>query len=138
MNRVLFFTEDDRKALAVAELSERSGLTFRRVLVSEAVKTIGELVMDPEPFVMKAPVTVDPEDLPDPAALLSPMREFLLLAGMQGDETDRFLSALRTSEIGPIPLKAMLTMHNIFWTPRTLSYHLAEEHQTFAGRKRPS
>lgn len=54
--------------------------------------------------------------------------EMLLFSGISSDLLDRFLSECKSSFIPPTPLKAVITMHNIFWTPEELYEELKKEH----------
>lgn len=54
--------------------------------------------------------------------------EMLLFSGISSELLDRFLAACKASYIPQTPLKAMITMHNIFWTPEELYAELKKEH----------
>lgn len=54
--------------------------------------------------------------------------EMLLFSGIRSELLDRFLSECKASFIPPTPLKAVITMHNIFWTPEELYQELKKEH----------
>lgn len=54
--------------------------------------------------------------------------EMLLFSGINSELLDCFLSECKASLIPPTPLKAILTMHNIFWTPEELYQELSAEH----------
>ena len=54
--------------------------------------------------------------------------EMIVLSGINTDEIDTFLKEYRKSGLEPIPLRAMLTPHNIHWTPKKLHKELMIEH----------
>lgn len=56
--------------------------------------------------------------------------EMLVFSGMDSDCVDVFLDAYKSSGLKPIPLKAVLTPHNIFWTPKELFAEIFKEHIT--------
>lgn len=66
------------------------------------------------------------------AAVLKPM---LVFCGFGQDELFEFLARYRQSGAEPVELKAMITMHNIFWTPAALQKELMEEQAAMAKLK---
>lgn len=54
--------------------------------------------------------------------------EMLLFSGISSELLDQFLSECKASFIPPTPLKAIVTMHNIYWTPEQLYQELKKEH----------
>ena len=54
--------------------------------------------------------------------------EMLLFSGISSELLDCFLAECKASFIPPTPLKAIITMHNIFWTPKELYEELKKEH----------
>ena len=55
----------------------------------------------------------------------------VVMAGLDGDQVDGVLGALRKSGAGSIPLKAVLTKTNKFWTSLMLYEELEKEHREF-------
>lgn len=65
----------------------------------------------------------------NPHATETVSSEMLLFSGINSELLDRFLSECKASFIPPTPLKAILTMYNIFWTPGELYQELKKEHR---------
>ena len=57
--------------------------------------------------------------------------EMLVFSGIPQPLFDQFLEKYKQSLIAPTPLKAILTIHNISWTPRQLFTELQKEHAKF-------
>lgn len=54
-------------------------------------------------------------------------QELLVMCGLSSPEMDRFLAAWRAAGQSIIPCKAVLTPHNIAWTPAALAAELTRE-----------
>lgn len=54
--------------------------------------------------------------------------EMMVFSGIPSEELDPLLAAYRKQGIAPIPLKAILTPHNVFWTAYRLYGELMKEH----------
>lgn len=57
--------------------------------------------------------------------------EMLVFCGFSGDDLDLFLKLYRETGLEPVPLKAMITPHNINWSAVELFAELMEEHRRF-------
>lgn len=57
--------------------------------------------------------------------------EMLVFSGIKSKGMDEFLAACREMKLDPIDRKAVVTPHNIFWTPVELYRELEKEHQSF-------
>lgn len=57
--------------------------------------------------------------------------EMLVFSGVTSEKMDEFLAAYKEMKLEPIDRKAMVTPHNIFWTPEQLYQELEKEHQSF-------
>lgn len=57
--------------------------------------------------------------------------EMLVFSGMDSEQVDLFLKEYRKGGKAPIGLKAILTEHNVFWTPQQLFAELLKEHHFF-------
>lgn len=55
----------------------------------------------------------------------------LVMAGMDGEQVDGVLKALRESSAGSLPYKAVLTKTNQFWTSLMLYEELCKEREAF-------
>ncbi|MBQ9032077.1 MAG: DUF3783 domain-containing protein [Parasporobacterium sp.] len=74
-----------------------------------------------------------PEKKNLPSTEFSPEpREMLVLCGLTPELLDRFLTEFRKREIPPIELKAVLTSHNVSWTPGKLQTELIKESRAFS------
>ena len=52
----------------------------------------------------------------------------IVLSGLNSQELDNFLKAYKKSGMPQIPLRAVLTPDNVFWTPKQLYKELMKEH----------
>ena len=134
MIQVLYYSGDPVRAAAFGKAAASCGLSSRRILPSETGRVIGELVAGPGAFRADAFPHAGEAPRAAPPAFYE-MPEMLLLADMTGGQMNILLAALREAGLGAVPLKAMLTAHNIFWTPYTLSRHLREEHETYMAMR---
>lgn len=62
---------------------------------------------------------------PFPAAML-------VFSGFNDAALDAFVKAYNASGVPKIPLKAVLTQHNVNWTPKQLFGEILKEHQSLA------
>ena len=53
----------------------------------------------------------------------------LIMCGFSGELLDLLLAQMRKSAVPPIPLKAMLTPHNMFWNSLALHDELTKDHE---------
>ena len=58
-------------------------------------------------------------------------KEMLIFSGLNSNEVDTFLAEYKKTGLSPIDLKAIVTQHNVFWTPETLFRELMKEHFAF-------
>ena len=65
----------------------------------------------------------------------TPAREAMVFCGLEQEDLDAYLSGYAAAEIEKIPLKAVLTPHNVAWTAEQLYEELMEEHRSFAQRR---
>lgn len=75
-----------------------------------------------------------------PAKKLSPLeiipqvsQEIMLLCDFPDDTLNALLQGMKNGSIPHVPLKAVLTPQNCFWTFAQLSEELAQEHQYYYG-----
>ena len=61
--------------------------------------------------------------------------EMLVFCGLDREAMDLLLAGLRERKL-QIPLKAVITPHNIQWTSRMLYQELKKEHETMAAMKK--
>ena len=60
--------------------------------------------------------------------------EMLVFSEMNSDEIDTFLEEYRKTGRAPVGLNAVITSHNVFWSPEELFKELLKEHLTM-GQK---
>lgn len=54
--------------------------------------------------------------------------EMLVFSGMNSAQVDAFLAEYKKQGVPAIGLKAIVTQHNVFWTPEALFKELLREH----------
>lgn len=54
--------------------------------------------------------------------------EMLVFSGMNSTQVDAFLAEYKKQGVPAIGLKAIVTQHNVFWTPEALFKELLREH----------
>lgn len=59
------------------------------------------------------------------------LEEMLVFSGVTSEKMDEFLAAYKEMKLEPIDRKAVVTPHNIFWTPEQLYRELEKEYQSF-------
>ena len=59
--------------------------------------------------------------------------EMLVFSAMNSEQVDAFLAAYKTTALAPIGLKAVVTEHNIFWTPVALFSEHMREHLFYSN-----
>lgn len=111
--------EDQRKALLA--LCGSGNAVFEEIQEKDFRKTLGSLAKIAG-FPAKPPVHVQEKA---GCAVAEPM---IVFSGFEQEELQEFLARLRQMQADPVNLKAMMTMHNIFWTPEMLQKELKEEH----------
>ena len=59
----------------------------------------------------------------------------MVFCNLVQDDLDQFLSGYASAGIEKVPLKAILTPHNISWTPEQLFDELMAEHKAMTQKK---
>ncbi len=59
--------------------------------------------------------------------------EMIVFSGISSDNLDIFFQEYKKAGIEPVPLKAVLTSHNIFWDVKTLYQELEKEHRSLSN-----
>lgn len=57
--------------------------------------------------------------------------EMMVFSGIDSAQIDAFMADYKQTGTKPVPLKAIITPHNIFWTAETLFKELWKEHLSF-------
>ena len=116
---ILYSIKDRRKEKQITALCGRLGIRTREVQAREADEKVGVLA-GIEPLAAagaKKAVPLAVLDLP----------EYLIFSGLPEVLLDQFLKEYRQQGIDPIPLKAVVTLHNKDWTVRNLIMELMKE-----------
>lgn len=102
----------------------RLGIRMHRILPDQIGETLGFLVhlegFDPQTEIKNTP------SIPE---------EVLILHNFSSERLNVFLRALKKAGIPPIPLKAMVTQHNVKWTFSALVEELRQEHEAMTQRR---
>ena len=120
---LLYNIRDSEKALCIRLEAARMGAAVRTVEPGELTHPIGYLLGLPGCL----------PGLPGTAAAFDD--EMLLLEGLRGSELNRFLDALR-SRGAAVPLKAVVTEHNLNWSSLRLHRELKKEHMRLSAGKK--
>lgn len=118
--RVLLFHVDREKAKAIEKICQTLNLQTTNISPSSYNQKLGYLA-GIDGFKKENTAYLGPNF---PA-------EMLLFSGMDSNLVDQFLAAYKAAPLPPIGLKAILTMHNIFWTATELYQELSKEHAMF-------
>lgn len=101
------------------------GITLVPVVPSQFLQTVGHLAkVKGFPPKKLSPLGVIPE-IPE---------EIMILCNFTEETLDMLLAAMKGGSVPHVPLKAMLTPQNCFWTFAQLFQELQEEHQHFYGK----
>lgn len=122
-----FFLKDGQKR-AIQLLCEREQIRFTEILEKDCWKTLGVLAG------IKGFPEIPPDGVTDPEGekVSDPM---LVFSGFPQEELQEFLAAYRRTGESSVELKAVMTMHNISWTPVMLQHELRQEHAAMKGGK---
>lgn len=127
---VLYSIKDQKKAQLITALCKKLGIQTKEVKTKDVDEKVGVLA-EIEPL-----ATAGAKKAAPPAVLDLP--EYLIFSGLPEVLLDQFLKEYRQQEIEPIPLKAVVTLHNKDWTVRNLIVELMKERMSvmnFAGNK---
>ena len=115
---VLGFCISGGKEKLIRQCCQSVGADYRSMVISEHTKSLGSLagIAGISP---KATIAAEGEKI---------QSDMLVFSGFDQEALDEFLDLYRTMGIEKIDYKAMVTMHNIFWTPQSLYQELKKEH----------
>ena len=133
INRI-FLAPKTKSALLYNIADDARGRRIRRYLDSVDVKIIDvkpENYLDPLGYLLSRP-GFEPWDGKRTAVMIP--GEMLVMDGFKREDLDDLLSFFKRSSIPTVPLKAMITEHNIRWSSVQLYTHLMEEHTRFSRR----
>ena len=115
---VLYSIKDQKKAQQITVLCKKLGIRTKEVQVKDVDEKVGVLAgIEPAPAEKTAAAPLAVLDLP----------EYLIFSGLPEVLLDQFLKEYRQQGIDPIPLKAVVTLHNKDWTVRNLIMELMKE-----------
>lgn len=129
LTNVLMYIGDSEKERQILKLCEELGLSVRKVSASDTERTVGSLtgLLAPSAQRTKEPERLRRSDVSEQTPSRSRLPDFLVFAGMSGDEMDVFLRKYREENIPPTGLKAMVTIHNMNWSLSRLIEELKRE-----------
>ncbi|MDO5541534.1 MAG: DUF3783 domain-containing protein [Eubacteriales bacterium] len=119
--KILGFVLKENQKNALSLLCESEHAVLIEIREKDFGKTLGALAKIGG-FPAKPPVPVQNKEI---YMVSGPMMVF---CGFEQEELHGFLARYRQMQAEPVELKAMMTMHNIFWTPGMLYRELQEEH----------
>lgn len=107
----------EEKKKSLEKLVSHMGISFIPITPAHFLQTIGYLAkIKGFPFKRVSPLTAPPEISTD----------VMVMCHFSEDKLDAFLTQLRSSKAPQIPLKAVLTAQNCFWTFSQLVQELQE------------
>lgn len=118
---VLAYNLPTRTQCALERLCRQQGITLQAVSDLDQGKTVGALLGLPLPA---AQIGNRPGTVPG---------EMLVLSAFTSQALEEFLNGFPAAGVPPIPLKAVVTAHNLTWTGVELYGELAKERRA-AGR----
>lgn len=114
---ILMFGLDKKKEVAVRSAATVIGATVVDVPRKDYSQKLGALAKV-QGFSQEKTVYNGP-DFP---------AEMLVFSGMNSAQVDAFLAEYKKQGVPAIGLKAIVTQHNVFWTPEALFKELLREH----------
>lgn len=117
---VLGFCIGRGKEKLIRKCCIKNGADYRSMVVSDEQKTLGSLV-----GIAGIPKKTDTAFEGEAV-----QGEMLVFSGFDSETMDQFLDQYREMGIEKIEAKAMVTMYNIFWTPRMLYQELKMEQES--------
>ncbi len=122
--QILLFQIEKEKEKEIGRICRRLQITVRKIVPKDYGQKLGYL----------AGITGFSREHAPYAGGAFPA-EMLVFSGMDSGQVDLFLKEYRESGTEPVGLKAVLTEHNVFWTPAQLFAELLKEaHQIESGR----
>lgn len=121
---VLGFCIDREKEKQIRKCCMEIGAEYRSMVPSDFTRSLGSL----------AGITGIPSKTNSFLSTEKIQDEMLVFSGFEQEVLESFLNLYRAKGIGKIDYKAMVTMHNIFWTPEALYQELKKEHAAMHNR----
>ena len=117
---ILAFRLDKEKLKAVRATAQKTGFQVKEISRKDYSQKLGTLA-GIEGFSRERQQYDGPE---------FPL-EMMVFSGTDSAQLDTFLNAYKQTGTQPVPLKAVITPHNIFWTAEYLYKELLKEHMHF-------
>lgn len=117
---ILTFGLEKEKLRAVRETAQKNGIQIKEISRKDYGQKLGTLA-GIEGFSREKNTYEGPE-LP---------LEMMIFSGIDSAKMHAFLDDYKQTGAQPIPLKAIITPHNIFWTAETLFRELKKEYLHF-------
>lgn len=117
---ILAFRLDKEKLKTVRSTAQKTGFQVKEISRKDYSQKLGTLA-GIEGFSRKSQLYDGPE---------FPL-EMMVFSGTDSAQLDTFLNIYKQTGAQPVPLKAVITQHNIFWTAENLYKELLKEHMHF-------
>lgn len=117
---ILTFGLEKEKLRAVRITAQRNQIQVKEISRRDYAQKLGVLA-GIQGF-SKEKINYDGPDFP---------LEMMVFSGIDSTQMDTFLADYKKTGAQPIPLKAIITPHNIFWTAEALFKELWKEHLHF-------
>lgn len=117
---ILTFGLGKEKLRAVHETAQKNGIQVKEISRKDYGQKLGTLA-GIEGF-SREKVTCEGPELP---------LEMMIFSGIDSAKMHTFLDEYKKTGVQPVPLKAIITPHNIFWTVETLFNELKKEYLHF-------
>ena len=117
---ILAFRLDKEKLKTVRSTAQKTGFQVKEISRKDYSQKLGTLA-GIEGFSRKSQLYDGPE---------FPL-EMMVFSGTDSAQLDTFLNNYKQTGAQPVPVKAVITQHNIFWTAENLYKELLKEHMHF-------
>lgn len=121
MQKILFYTTDLTKEKKIKDLCKRLSISTRKLKSTDANIAIGNLAGIGIANTMNH--TKSPKEFVMP--------EVIIFSGLADEMLDTFLAEYKKDNIEAVPLKAVITKHNINWTLYMLIIELIRERNSY-------
>lgn len=119
---------DNSKSLAVVKLCRRLNINFKRIEQGDINKNLVTLI-DLKNSIFSDSIIKNEIKAP----LFYVLPEVMIFNGLSSDELNVVLKEYKKDEIEPIPLKAVVTPYNMYWSLYTLVEELKREKKEISG-----
>ena len=120
---ILAFGLHKEKLMAIRQSAQKNGIQVKEINRKDYTQKLGAL----------AGIQGFPKEKKDYTGPEFPL-EMVIFSGMDTNQVDTFLADYKKTGTPSVPLKAILTPHNIFWTAEALFQELWKEHLHFHNK----